>query len=464
MIPIAQRVGQNLVVALAYFLLGKLGLLIALPPGYVSAIWPAAGLAFACTALWGGRRIGCGIFLGSVLTNAMVGGGFHLDSVALAIALGSTLQAILGGYWLRRSLPNLTLDGPDKVLRFSLIGVGSAVIAATVGNFVLWSHGFIGSTEVPRSFLTWWLGDAFGVQMFAPLTLLVLAPNSTWRKRRFSVGLPLLLSFMMCGFVYYFVLEYEQNQLKSRFAETVAPFSNELQQLDRIAGQALRQLADGYNVRDQVPGAELKPMADKLLLVLPVYRAINWAVVMDARAQARFTGTIRYPNGFHPNPGGLVAPVQMITPLEGNAPALGLDLMGEERRFQSIQKALATHGLAMSQSIRLAQDPDGPGGALISAPVQNNHVQGVISGVMDWQRVGDQLKSIPGILWELHEVLPDGEQVAWKSQNQEMPRFMGDTLLDRTGASHSNWQIGSGSRLYFGPMPIWRLAPASPRC
>jgi signal transduction histidine kinase/CheY-like chemotaxis protein len=433
MILIAQLLGQNLIVALAYLLLGKLGLLIALPPGYVSAIWPAAGLAFACIAQWGGQRIGYGIFLGSVLTNATVGGGFHLDGVAVFIAFGSTAQAILGGYWLRRSMPNLTLDGPEKVLRFSKIGIGSAVIAATVGNFVLWSHGFIGLAEVPRSFLTWWLGDAFGVQMFAPLTLLILAPNATWRQRRLSVGLPLLLSFMMCGFVYYFVLEYEQNQLKNRFAEVVAPFSNELLQLDRIEGQALRQLADGYNVRDQVPGPELKKLADNILRLQPVYRAINWAVVMDAQQKARFSGIIKYPDGFHPSASGLVAPVQMITPLEGNASAFGLDLMGEDRRFQSIQKALATHELAMTRPIRLAQDPDGPGGALISAPVQNKHIQGVISAVMDWQRIGDRLKNIPGIQWELQEVLPGAEHVVWKSQAMEMPALVNDTLLDRTG-------------------------------
>ena len=399
----------------------------------MSAIWPAAGLAFAFVALWGGQRIGYGIFLGSLITNATVGGGLHVDDVALFIACGSTLQALAGGYWLRRSMPNMTLDGPDRVLRFTLIGIVSAVIAATVGNFVLWAHGFIGLTEIPRSFLTWWLGDAFGVQIFAPLTLLVIAPNDTWRKRRFSVGLPLLLSFMLCGVVYYFVLVYEENQLENHFAEAVAPFTGDLVKLDQIYGQALRQLADQYNVGDQAPGPELEKLASSLLRNLPTYRAINWAVVMDGRERSRVKGNIRYPAGFSPSESGLIAPVQMITPLEGNAPALGLDLMGEERRFRSIQKALETHELAMTQPIRLAQDPDGPGGALISAPVQNRHVRGVISGVMDWRRIGDRLKDIPGIQWELQEVLPEGEQLAWASTGQEMPRFNGESLLTRAG-------------------------------
>lgn len=37
----------NLFIALAYFIVGKMGLMIALPPGYSAAIWPAAGIATA---------------------------------------------------------------------------------------------------------------------------------------------------------------------------------------------------------------------------------------------------------------------------------------------------------------------------------------------------------------------------------------------------------------------------------
>lgn len=36
---------QALATALAYFVLGRLALFLALPPGYATAIWPAAGFA-----------------------------------------------------------------------------------------------------------------------------------------------------------------------------------------------------------------------------------------------------------------------------------------------------------------------------------------------------------------------------------------------------------------------------------
>ena len=83
-------------IALGYFSLGVFGLALALPPGFVSAIWPAAGFAFAVSVVCGGRATWLGILLGSMATNATVGGGFHPNTVALCIAAGSTLQAVSG--------------------------------------------------------------------------------------------------------------------------------------------------------------------------------------------------------------------------------------------------------------------------------------------------------------------------------------------------------------------------------
>jgi len=74
---------RNAGIAGGYFILGKLALALALPPGFVSAIWPAAGLAFAVTALWGGRYCVVGLLLGSAVLNASVGGSFHLNGLAV---------------------------------------------------------------------------------------------------------------------------------------------------------------------------------------------------------------------------------------------------------------------------------------------------------------------------------------------------------------------------------------------
>ena len=57
---------ENLAIGAAYFGLGKLALLLAIPPGYASAVWPSAGLALAgMLALR--YRVWPGIFAGHFL-------------------------------------------------------------------------------------------------------------------------------------------------------------------------------------------------------------------------------------------------------------------------------------------------------------------------------------------------------------------------------------------------------------
>src|SRR5207248_7085482 len=58
-------------IALAYFVSGWLGLLLAIPPGYATAVWPPSGLALASALYWG-WRVWPGIWLGSFLINVFV--------------------------------------------------------------------------------------------------------------------------------------------------------------------------------------------------------------------------------------------------------------------------------------------------------------------------------------------------------------------------------------------------------
>lgn len=57
-----------LILAVAYAVLGRLGLWLAIPPGYATALWPSLGLALA-GLLIGGARVCPGNWLGSFLVN-----------------------------------------------------------------------------------------------------------------------------------------------------------------------------------------------------------------------------------------------------------------------------------------------------------------------------------------------------------------------------------------------------------
>src|ERR1700744_5267947 len=89
-----------LMLTLVYVIAGRLGLLLAVPPGYATAIFPSAGIAMAA-ALIGGPRMLPWIFAGSFLLNLWVGTAIASEhaavfiSLAVWIAAASTGQAAL---------------------------------------------------------------------------------------------------------------------------------------------------------------------------------------------------------------------------------------------------------------------------------------------------------------------------------------------------------------------------------
>src|SRR4051812_10537524 len=86
---------------------GGLGLLLAVPPGYSTAGWPASGIALAAVLAFG-MRLWPGIWIGSFLVNVWTaldgsaGGVFSSMTVPIVIATGATLQALAGASLVHR--------------------------------------------------------------------------------------------------------------------------------------------------------------------------------------------------------------------------------------------------------------------------------------------------------------------------------------------------------------------------
>src|SRR5215813_4429407 len=99
----------HLLMTLAYLGTGKLALLLAVPPGYASPIFPPAGIAVAATLIGGWPALSW-VFLGSLLLNGWTGYSVshHVDETGLVaatlIAAASMAQAAIGGSVLRRAI------------------------------------------------------------------------------------------------------------------------------------------------------------------------------------------------------------------------------------------------------------------------------------------------------------------------------------------------------------------------
>src|SRR5690349_7474380 len=104
-----QRLLAYAALPLAYVITGRLGLLLAVPPGYATAVFLPAGIAVGAMFMAGSSTLP-GIFIGSLLLNIWIGYsvGDHVGllsaAAAVVIALASTLQAALGGTVLRRAI------------------------------------------------------------------------------------------------------------------------------------------------------------------------------------------------------------------------------------------------------------------------------------------------------------------------------------------------------------------------
>src|SRR5512133_2657939 len=94
--------------AVAYYAAARLALLLAIPPGYATAVWPAAGVALAGLLAFG-NRFWPTVLLGAFCLDyptALHASAVHSipQAVALAAAMagGASLQAVTGAWLIHR--------------------------------------------------------------------------------------------------------------------------------------------------------------------------------------------------------------------------------------------------------------------------------------------------------------------------------------------------------------------------
>ena len=159
--------GQITLFAVVYFAAAKLSLLLAIPPGYATAVWPPSGIALAAMLLFG-TRLWPGVWLGAMLTNLTVQGA---PLLAAMIASGNTLEAVVGAELVRRYASAGRFDTGEQVVKFAGSIAVSASIAAGIGVFSLALNNALSWSNVLVNSWTWWQGDAAGMIVVTPLIL-----------------------------------------------------------------------------------------------------------------------------------------------------------------------------------------------------------------------------------------------------------------------------------------------------
>ena len=403
--PRPSLTGKIVLLALAYWASGQLALLLAIPPGFTTAIFPPLGISLACVLLWG-RPLVVGALLGSTLLNLSITwsqtGTLTLPglAIALGIACASSAQCLLAHWLIHRwvGFPNPLTD-ERSIFRLLLLGGPlSCLLSAAGGNLVLLQAGLLEWQNLPYNFWTWWVGDSIGVLIATPLTLIAFArPRALWRSRISSVALPLLISSLLMVALFFKVSAASEQEQEHRFHEQAKLISATLEFRILRYAEAVSAIESLYAASDEVSRQDFRQFTTEILHNYPGVQALEWAPVVEHAARAEYERALareipdshgireRDPQG-QPIPAAerdRYVPVHFIEPMQSNLQALGFDLHSEALRRATLAQTAQSGELAMSPPIQLIQDNlRQPGFLLIHAVKRNGQLQGFVLAVV----------------------------------------------------------------------------------
>src|SRR5215210_1995510 len=171
------------IVALAYYGTGRLGLELAYLDGAVAALWPPAGLGLAVLFLYGVR-----LWPAIVIGDLWLGDYSTPLGTVLAQTFGNTVALVAAALLLRRLTGGRrSLERVADVLAFVACALVAAVVSAAFGPLSLRLGHVISNDELTQVLRTWTLGDAAGVLVVAPVILTWATAGLTGIRRRAQV-------------------------------------------------------------------------------------------------------------------------------------------------------------------------------------------------------------------------------------------------------------------------------------
>ncbi len=375
----APRPWQAFAITLAaYLLAARLSLLLTIPPGIASPLFPAAGIGLVATLVWGRAALPA-VLLGSAGANlwhaaSMAPVGMTNGVVSAVIGLGAALQAGVGAALIRRFVGRpLLLAEPLQLWRFFTLGAFLAsCISASVGLAALWAAGIVSAAQALPHWAAWWVGDTLGVLIFAPLTLTLIGqPREEWAPRRGPVALPLLMVTLLMGLGIRQVIQLDAQRQRQAFEREAEAAANAVQArlLQPLhALEAMRGLVSETGVpdRDAFRRASAPWLVDRGGL-----RALGWnervarpdIAAFEAREQARgqpgFRVFDRRDAGVPVVGDGDAQVIRFIEPLQGNAQALGVNVQSIASGRAAIAQAARSGAPVASAGFKLTQGGTG---------------------------------------------------------------------------------------------------------
>jgi len=386
----------NICIAISYAIFGFLADLLTVQASDAAAIWPSSGIALAACLIWG-RGVWPGIFFGAFIINGWI--GFDLSSfkaiqnsiiLASTISLGAVLQALIAHYLITKSSVDRQFFQTSKEI-CKLLCLGAAVsstISSSIGVSSLVFAGFISVEQYFTNWLVWWLGDAIGVIIFTPITLIFFAkPREQWKSKKYSVALPLFVAMIIIVsvFAYAGIQEHKQQTLESK--NNTSKLFNKLKTKVDNHQESLHVLASFFEQSENVTRTEFQQFTKRILKQQNDIQAFAWVQHVEHSEKQLFEqqvikdGFVNFKVFDKQTP--LISSsrhddyfvISYIEPFEKNKAALGLNILSDKNVAETLLKSIKTKYIAITPGIELIQDHSKGLGFVIYHPVyKKNHL------------------------------------------------------------------------------------------
>jgi diguanylate cyclase (GGDEF)-like protein len=478
-----------------YLIAGRLALKLAIPPGYATAVWPAAGLALAGTLLLG-SSIWPGIFLGSFLVN--VGTSFDATSfgavlgsllLPLCIAAGASLQAVIGARLVTRFTSDPTSLAPERDLLklLALGGPASSLMNATIAVTSLVLTGRLGAREIPFSWWTWWIGDTIGVLIFTPLVLM-WAPRASRMalSRRIWVTVPLCCTFVAAVTLFVKANAWERRRTDAEFTRRTDELAQRLGMSLDAHLTVLEFLGGLFCGASPAEHSDLQVEAQAYLADHPGIEALGWCPFVPAADRERFEKDGQRRNGELPFDildrdarDGVVRapersgyfPVLQLECVESCRMPLGLDLAAVPACSEALARARDTGEVAATAPLEWLRASAGGSSVLFFQPVywgrevprdpeaRRERIAGFVLGALEIRGFlaaslpSEKRDAIDVELWDVSDV---GAPHAL-DRGLDPPQPAGGNLEFATAGTASITMGGRQWDLRFAPLPEFRV-------
>lgn len=378
------------ILAATYVVLGKLGLMLAIQPGYASGIFPPAGLAIAAAYLWGSPTLPW-IVLGSLTLNLSVTAA-PLQSpatvAALCIAMASALQSWFGRAVLQRTVGLKTgLETIEHIGGYLLAAPFICLMGASLSVASLVQLSVIPSDQAFVAWLTWAIGDTLGMVSIFPIMLALFGkPDSVWRGRRLIVSSIMAVSVTLVAIAYVSINQSESAQITQRFYFQADRLAKKIQDHFDEQEFILEQLDRALSMSQREPMSRkaFGALAQPALSRFPMLQAIEWVPEIPLDRRARFEAFQKqwlpeFVITQHNESGTIVPalnqpiyyPVTYVEPFVGNQQAIGFDLGSNAARKAAVLHARQTDSPIATEPVTLVQEQGAQQGILLIRRIQS---------------------------------------------------------------------------------------------